>query len=365
MFYGSSAKAPMMHRPRDTRPPGSLAALAAMLLGVGCGESAGEREPRSEQRIAVAAVELRERDLSRQLSTSATIEPRAPIRLASRTSGIVDAVRADVGDEVKERDVLALLNTSEQRAQLARAQAQADQSRAEHQRAADLRARELISVAELERARTALRVAESERDLWRTRVGFGRVTAPRDAVVAARHVQPGEAVNAQDVLFELIPMGELIVRLGVSELDVVHLEEGRAVPVQVDALPGEPVEGVVRRIHPSAEQGSRLVAVEVALPADAWSRGVRPGFLARVQIAVDERPAVLAVPSSAIGEEGDKRYVFVIDDGRLSRRVVELGVTRGDWTEVATGLRAGELVLATNPNELREGQAVRIVGWRG
>ncbi len=103
----------------------------------------------------------------------------------------------------------------------------------------------------------------------------------------------------------------------------------------------------------------------MALPQDAPDNGVLPGFLARVRMPIDERPNVIAVPPSAIAEDDDEHYFYVIDDDLLHRRTIERGATRGKWTEVSEGLEKGEIVLATNPIDMNEGDRVRIVGWRG
>jgi membrane fusion protein, multidrug efflux system len=137
------------------------------------------------------------------------------------------------------------------------------------------------------------------------------------------------------------------------------------VPIELDAIPGVRLAGSLRRIFPGADPASRLTTVEIELPVDANERGVRPGFLARVRMPIDPRPEVIAISTAAIGEDGGERYVLVIAEGRLHRRAIEPGVTRGQWTEVLSGLEAGEIVLATNPVDMSEGQAVRIVGWRG
>ncbi|HRQ64051.1 MAG TPA: efflux RND transporter periplasmic adaptor subunit [Xanthomonadaceae bacterium] len=316
-------------------------------------------------RAPVAAVEVRPRDLSRVLNLSGTVRPLVAIRLASRASGTVAAVHVEEGDRVDEGSLLAELDVSEQRAELARADARTAEARFEYARMSELSGRGLVSDADYQRARAALSVAEAERELWRTRVAFGRIVAPRATVVTARHIEPGEAVQAQQVLFELAALDALVLHLGVSELDVVHLGEGQTVLVRLDAMPDLPLQASLRRIFPAADSGNRLVTVEIALPEDAAERGVRPGFLARVRMPVDNRPEALAVPSAAIGEDNGGRYLFIIDNGRLERRGIETGVTRGEWTEVRDGLAAGDVVLATQPIDMREGQPVRVVGWRG
>ncbi|MCC5856519.1 MAG: efflux RND transporter periplasmic adaptor subunit [Ectothiorhodospiraceae bacterium] len=313
----------------------------------------------------IAALEVQPRDLSRSLNTSGTVEAGVRIRLASRTSGTVDQVHVDVGDQVNRGDILAELDVSEEQAELQRARAQATEARISYRRATELRERGVTSPADYQRALAQLQVADSEQALWQTRVNFGRVLAPRDATVTARHIEPGEAVHAQETVFELSAMDTLMIRLGVSELDVVHLETGQPVPVSLDALPGHPLEGRIRRIHPAADSASRLVTVEIALPGDAAELGVRPGYLGRVAMAVDRRPDTLAVPAAAIGEHPEGHYVYVVRLDHLERRMIVPGVTRGDWTEVLSGLERGAVILATNPIDMRDGQRVRIVGWRG
>lgn len=345
------------------------ALLAGALLFAACDDAAVSETQGQERQEArdtpVAAVEVVRRDLSRQLSASATVEPRVRVRLASRIAGTIEEVLFEEGAAVARGDVVVRLDVSESEAVLARVRAEEAQARRTYERFSQLRDRQSVSTSEYEANRTALQVLESERRLWKTRVGYGHVLSPIDAVVTARHVEPGEAVEANGALVDLASMDELVLRLGVSELDVIHLREGQAVPVRIDALPDLDLTGTIRRILPVAERDSRLVTVEVALPPDTAGRHVRAGFLARVRMPIDVRSQRIAVPAMAVGADGDGRYVYVVQDGRLVRRGIETGVTREQWVEVLSGLEAGEVVLATNPLEMGEGQAVHVVAWRG
>ncbi len=319
----------------------------------------------ADRGLPIAAVEVRPRDLSRQVRVTGTVEPQVQVRLASRASGTVAAAFFEAAERVQAGDLLARLDTSEQQAELERTRALQQEAQLEYQRYANLQAGEMVSATEYQRARAALAVLDSEVTLWETRIAFGDIVAPRDGVLTARYIEPGEAVDAHDTLFELAALDALVVRPGISERDVVHLQVGQPIPVRLDALPELELEGRLRRIFPSADADSRLVPIEIALPADAVDRGVRPGFLARIEIPVDERGAVLAVPAAALGEDGDERYVYRVRDERLERRTVEPGVSRGEWTEIRAGLEPDDIVLATNPIDMRAGQRVRIVGWRG
>ncbi|WP_416200032.1 efflux RND transporter periplasmic adaptor subunit [Thioalkalivibrio versutus] len=340
-------------------------ALVLSLTACGNGNDAGANDEGGEAATPVAAVELQPRDLSRELMVSARVEPRAWVRLAARTDGVVEAVHVEEGDRVEQGDTLIELDVAEERAELARAEAHVEEARLEYARSAELRDEGIASRASYERARAVLRSAESERSLWQARVDYGTLAASRDGVITERMVEPGEAVAARDTLLELVDTTTLVLRPGVSELDVRDLVVGQDVPIRLDAFPDADYVAKIRRIFPAASPDSQQVTVEVALPAEAAVNGVRPGNLARIRMTVDERPDALAVPAAAIGEDGDQRYVYVVVDEQLERRSVETGVTRGPWTEITDGLADGEIVLATNPIDMREGQRVRIVGWRG
>ncbi|MCC5861210.1 MAG: efflux RND transporter periplasmic adaptor subunit [Gammaproteobacteria bacterium] len=350
------------------------AAVVGVLIVLTAGQSACSGEPAETQpqrtaapSLPVQAVEISPRDLSPSVQVSAPIEPMRSVRLAARTDGVLTYVGVETGDRVAPGQVIARLDVSEQEAELARAEAREEDAELAFERLERLHATGHIDVASRDSARAQMRIAASEAELWRTRVGFGEVRATVDGVVLARHVEPGEAVSRHATLFELADLTTLVLRIGVSELDVRELESGHHVDVHVDALgPEAALTGQVRRIFPAAEAGSRLVTVEVDLP-DAAARGVRPGFLARARLVVDQRSDVLAVPAAALaeGDGGELDVMLINADDRLERRRVEPGVTRGGWQELRSGVAPGERVVATNPLDLSPGTRVRIVGWAG
>lgn len=345
------------------------AMLAACLLSAaGCDRQAVERSPgeRGEYLLPVQAAEVAPRDLSRTVRLSAPVEPLRTIRLATSIEGIVREVLVEEGDRVAAGALVARLDVAEQRAELARARARREERRANFMRLEDLRRRDYVDAGAFDAAAAELAIAESEVQLWETRVGFGTVRATADGTVVARHVEPGEAVSRHSPVADIADLDQLVLRLGVSELDVVALQRDTAVTLRVDALDASgALVGRIRRIFPVAEAASRLVIVEVEVP-EAAVLGVRPGFLARAELVVDRREDVLAVPASAVAELEGGHYVMLIGaQERLERRPVRIGVTRGAWQEVVEGLAPGDRVVATNPLDLSEGMRVRIVGWAG
>jgi membrane fusion protein (multidrug efflux system) len=343
--------------------------LALALIVTGCGPRTNDPAPGGQAArdpgMPVRAFIVSEQDLSRRVQVASPVEPLRSIQLAARTDGIVSEVAVEAGDRVRQGQVLARLDVREQQAELARAEAALREARANFERLQRLRERDYVDEASFATARSELEVAESDVQLWRTRVEFGDIVSPIDGHVIERMIEPGAAIGRLAPAFELSDLDQLVVRVGVSELDLNQLSTGDEVPVRIDALGDDgPISGSVRRIFPAAEDSSRLVTVEIALPR-AFERGVRPGYLARADLLVDFREDVLAVPAGAVGV-GDRSYVMVIDENQeLVRRAVDTGVIRGEWREITGGLQPGDRIVSTNPIDLAEGDAVRVVDTIG
>ncbi len=344
----------------------TLVAVVALLLA-GCGEdpAAFLEKHTGERSLPIRAVEIAPRDLTRTIQLSGMVEPRQQVRLAARTDGVITRMLVEEGDRVEQDQLLAEIDVREARAELRRAEANVNQAETTLRRMQQLLERDYIDDASFEAARADLEVARAELELWQTRVSFGDVRSSLDGVVVERYFEPGEAIARLEPLVTLAAIGQQVLRLGVSELDVGGVAVGDEVRLSIDALADDnTITGTVQRIFPAADSASRLVTVEVALP-DAMDHGIRPGYLARAELVVERIVNALTVPVTATGRTSAGEYfVMVINDqGRIERRVIEPGVTRGTWRVVEQGLRAGERIVATNPLDLNEGEKVRIVDW--
>jgi membrane fusion protein, multidrug efflux system len=301
--------------------------------------------------------------VARTVVVSGTVEPIRSIGVNSHLAGALLAVNAEEGSMVRVGTLLARLDDRELRAQVAGAGASLEVAKSGFHRAEQLLAREVITAAEFERERAAYTAAQARLDELQTRLGFASVRAPVAGVVTMKHVERGDVVGSQARLFTIADVSTLVVRVQVSELDVVALNPGDRVQVALDAHPGSIVEGRVRRVFPSADPATRLVPVEVALDAGA-ARFARPGFLARVTLPLQSAADALLVPASAVVGENGSEAVFVVVDGKVTRRPVATGLVSQGRVQILSGIDAGDEIVVVGTNGLREGAPVRVVGSR-
>jgi membrane fusion protein, multidrug efflux system len=299
--------------------------------------------------------------IARQVTVAGTVEPLRTIGVNSQLPGALLRVNVQEGDIVAQGAVLARVDDRELAAQLAAAEASFQVAQAAYERAEQLRERRVITLPEYERDRTAYTAAKAQVDQLRTRVSYATVRAPSGGVIIEKHVEAGDVVGNQARLFTIADISSLVVRVGVSELDVVELSQGDAVTLTLDALPNRQLQGRIRRIFPAGDPTTRLVPVEVVLDAQS-ARMARPGFLARVTFDLATSDNVLLVPVAAVLGGQGAQAVFVVENNTAVRRTVTTGLTSQGRIEIVGGLTEGEEVVVTGNNSLRDGMTVRAVG---
>lgn len=340
----------------------SLILLAGCSGGQEAAGAQGQRGggPGGQRVIAVAAVPAQRRDIARSVTVVGPVEPVRTIGVNSLMAGTVLELRAQEGDRVRTGQLLAELDAREIRAQLERARAVLANAEAVFTRNQQLHANQIITDAEFEQSRSAYQVAKSDAELAATRYAFSRITAPSPGIVTAKHVEAGSAVTPNQRMFDLADVSRLVVRVRLSELDVVHVRAAAAVDVTLDAYPDVRLPGTVSRVFPGADAESRLVPVEVVLGAAPGGVQVRPGYLARVTFALDRRVGALAVPAPAVGVAEDGAFVFVVESDSVLRRAVAMGLTNEGWIEITQGLSEGDVVVTSGHTNLRPGSRVRV-----
>ena len=296
------------------------------------------------------------------------VRARHETPLAFRVAGKVAKRRVDVGDRVAAGQVLAELDADDLRlgreaaeAQLAVAQADARLAEAEYERFRVMHERQLVSRSLFDARKSTLdaaisRVAQAraQLDVAGNQAAYGVLRAPKAGVIAMRQIEAGQVVAAGQMAFGLAEDGEREVAIALPEADVARFAVGQDVLVELWALPGQRVPGVIREIAPAADAQARTFATRVSLRLPG-SIDVELGQSARVY-AANAAAAALSVPLSALTEHAGKPAVWVLgDDGASVRQVpVDAGAFGESEVPVRAGLRPDDWVVISGVHLLRE-----------
>ncbi len=336
--------------------------LFFIIISASCTNTAGPSDGNDRLRSVVVS-EVKRLDLSSVRSVSAPVIAYKRIYITARTGGQVMKLFYEEGDRVREGELLASLDTRRQNAQLRNAESALEDSKRNYLRTSQLYENNVISESEYERAKRELEKAESEVEFWRAEAELGDIYAPISAVVSDKLVEVGTTVSVNERLFTIEDHDLLVLRPGVSELDVAFLSEGQELEIQFDVFREELFTGSIRRIFPAADRITRLFTVEVEIDQADTDRIIRPGYLARVHFVTDQRVDVLAVPNEALSSLEGEDLVYVVNDNQqLESRKVEKGTERDGWVEITGGLQEGENVVAGNLDALNDGMDVNVAG---
>ncbi|OGB04016.1 MAG: hypothetical protein A3G29_15340 [Burkholderiales bacterium RIFCSPLOWO2_12_FULL_64_99] len=189
-----------------------------------------------------------------------------------------------------------------------------------------------------------------------------RILAPLAGQIAQRFVQPGERLNVDARIVEIVDLDSLEWQVPLSPPDVAQVRVGATASLNIDSLP-EALSARIARINPSATADTRSVMVYLSLPRHP---ALRQGLFGQGQITVDTREG-LAIPASAVTRDGGRDEVLRIDGDRIVRVPVQLGLraSRGSdatqpLVEITAGLKAGERILRDAAGTVREGARVTL-----
>ena len=347
-------------------------------------------------------VSQRQSDVLVQVFGLGTVEARVTSKVGFKASGVLVALRADVGDRVAKGAVLARLDDREQTARVGRAKAATEQADANLQRAManvqkaqanyanaktiNERRQKLVqssttSVETAETAKTAqdaaladVNLAESDVAVARAAIGdakaqlqqesatldFHTLAAPYDAMVTARLKEIGSALGAGEPVFTLIDPKSVWALAFIDESKAGEIKVGKPVEIVLRSQPSQRYRGQVARIEPESDRVNEERRVAIAfdqLPAD-----FHLGEQAEVYITTVQLAQALLVPEAAIVGLGKNRgTVWTIEDGRLRQRVVTLGHRLLDGRyEITSGVPDKAMVLTHLRGGLRVGRAARV-----
>jgi multidrug efflux pump subunit AcrA (membrane-fusion protein) len=206
-------------------------------------------------------------------------------------------------------------------------------------------------------ARAAASAAEAQVAQARKAVADVAVYAPISGYVADRPADLGEYVSTSSKVATIVRTNPLRLRIDIPEQAISTIQPGQTVSITTSAYADRSFAGRIARISPNIVATSRTLTVEAEVENNQGL--LKPGQFATVRISQPKGDAAVLIPARAVRTEQDISRVFVIRDGRVQERVVQLGQVEGELVEVKTGISTDELVATSNVEQLRDGTPVR------
>jgi multidrug efflux pump subunit AcrA (membrane-fusion protein) len=203
-----------------------------------------------------------------------------------------------------------------------------------------------------------LALAQEEARRLEERIAALTLRAPLDGVAYGLPRKIGETVAAGQLVASIADPLHLRVRARVDQPDLPRIQVGQRFLVSFDGLPDRRWEGRVLSVSAGVrETGGREIGEVVGEITDPNLK-LPPNASVNVQVVVGERHGVLTVPRAAVMRDGDRRYVYRMEDGRARRRDVSIGLVGLNDVEVASGLAENDRVILPGSAALTDGMRV-------
>ena len=232
-----------------------------------------------------------------------------------------------------------------------------DQKLASEEAADQARGKADSSAAGCKAAEDTARVSDARINVIEAQLKRTQLFAPFDGVIAEINGELGEFVTPSPVgiptppTIDLIDATCLYISAPIDEVDAPRVKEGLPARISLDAFPGKPFPGHVRRVAPYVlDQEKQARTVEIEAEFDHPDEGLLAGYSADVEVILDQRADVLRVPTSVILPD-NKVYVLDPATSKLQARAVSKGLANWEFTEITSGLEAGDRVVSSIDRE--------------
>jgi HlyD family secretion protein len=320
-------------------------------------------------------------NLAYEVTATGKINPINTVTVGTQVSGIVEKVLADYNDDVKEGQVLALLDSSTLKEDMEKslanyelAQAKESKAKLNYERIKKLYQDKLTAKASLEDAEIAFKEAsanvlnaKANYNIAKKNFEYATITSPVSGTVISKEIEQGQTVASSfstPTLFQVAEdLSKMQIEANISEADIGYIKPEMRATFTVDAYPNDKFDGKIRQVRLSPTEESNVVMYTVIIEIDNSSRKLLPGMTASVTIRAEEANDVLMVsamalqykPSSAIKDlikikkiddiTEQQDIVYIYENNEIVPKIITKGLSDMTNIEIKSGLELGQKVI--------------------
>ena len=327
---------------------------------------------------SLPAVTVQQGPLVQTVVATGRVAAGVETELGSTVAARVAVTPVAEGEEVKAGAVLLQLEDSEPRSEVRRneageAQAKAvlDEAAAQFRRQQALAGQGFISRANLDAEEKKLATAQTQYEAARAQTVTARakleqfqIKAPAAGRLLQRRAEAGDLLTVGKAVLSFAVAGPREIRVDADERALERLQPGLPAQIQADAFPGRVLAATVVKVAPRVDRNRGTVEVRLALNDPAAAAFLRDDMTVSAEMVVARREQAIQLPTSAVltalppalqamageaAKDGSTVWVWLVRDGRLLLQPVRRGAEGDGWSEIVSGLAAGEVVLSPAP----------------
>jgi RND family efflux transporter MFP subunit len=332
----------------------------AILLMSGC-NTLENKKPDTVNSVNIRIHPVEYLDYKIPVRATGTLSTSSQMKLSFKSGGLVSKVHVKEGESVKEGKTLAVLDLSEISAHVKQAQIGFEKAKRDMLRARNLYHDSVATLEQYQNARSAYEFARSQKQIADFNLRHSQIKAPLDGKIQKLLVESNEMIapGYPAILFAST-QDEWVVRVSLTDKDIVKLALGDSALVTMDAFPGEKLKAKVTEL---GAIGNPLTATYLAeLMLIKTKPQYRTGFIARAEIYPSVVVEALQIPLMALLDANDHTAsVYVYENGKALKRRVRTGLLTNDAIVIIEGLQEGEMVITDGMSYLSDDSELNLV----
>ncbi|USE39278.1 efflux RND transporter periplasmic adaptor subunit [Endozoicomonas sp. SCSIO W0465] len=339
--------------------PGTILVIALTCLATITQAPLSHADPKREA-PAVTAFPVMETTLQQHLMALGNLKANQSVDITPQINGRIVALHLKDGAHVKSGKLLVELDDREQAAITAQARIAFEDAHRQLDYMETLITRKAISVEELKAQRATVDRLEAALQAELAILDHYTLEAPFSGMLSFHEQSAGALLNAGTVLTTLDDLSTMKLTFDLPENALSYIRKGAQISATTDAWPGKTFTGTIDSINPRIDPVNLTFQVRALL--DNPDSHLLPGMLMRTSIERSNEQPLLVVPSRSILFDGNRRYVFVINEqNQVERRTITTGQTIDQYIVVLTGLAKGEMVVNEGAVKVTDGHRVKVL----
>jgi membrane fusion protein (multidrug efflux system) len=301
------------------------------------------------------------------LNAIGTVAAIQGVTVSADLPGIVERIEFESGQYVKQGQVLVVLNTRQEQAQLAALEAARDLAKLNYERMKNLVSGGAVSQTEYDVAEAEQKASDAKVGEIRATIDRKTIRAPFSGVLGLRQVNLGQYLDGGAPVVPLQSLDPIYVNFAVPQQDASRMQRGREVQIRATDANPIAITGRVTAIDSVVDPGTRNVQVQATLRNP--NGRLRPGMFVETAVVLGASLSVIALPAPAINYAPYGDSVFIVKDLKgqngqtykgVEQQFVKLGGSRGDQVAILSGIEPGQEIVTSGVFKLRNGAAVVV-----
>lgn len=208
-------------------------------------------------------------------------------------------------------------------------------------------------------AKAQVNQAAAALELVKSQLDNTVVKSPINGVIAARYIEVGELAGSTSIAMSVIDLSSVLVDINATEDMINKIKLGDKVEVIIKAAGDDKFEGEVTNISPATDPKTQSYLVRIKI--DNSSGTLKGGMFAEVKLLLDKAVDVIAVPISAVIDEGGRKHVYVLKGDTAEKREVTTGIFDDEYIVISKGLSEKEAVIVKGQELIQDGSKVTVI----